>query len=443
MRSTPAGMQPDSVVQGERFWLFALSGKERSTLIATFAGWMLDGLDVMVYSFVLPSLIMLWHISKAQAGLLNTSTLVLSAVGGWLAGSLADRFGRVRILQVTIVWFALFTFLSGFANNYPTLLVLRGLQGLGFGGEWAVGSVLVGETIRASWRGRAVGVTQGGWAVGWAIAAIFYTLFSTHLPPNLAWRAMFWLGLLPALLAVWIRSHVSESAIYEDQRLAYEGQRVGNRIEGEPTSLAIFSPSLIRRTALASLLALGAQGGYYSINTWLPLYLNSRGLGVTHTGGYLMVVIAGSFTGYITSAHLADLLGRRSTLAMFAIGALLTVAAYSAFPISNRATLLLGFPLGFFPSGSFSPMGAFFTELYPTALRGSGQGFCYNLGRGVGALFPALVGSWSAHLGMARAIGAFAALAYVVMVLSLVLLPETQNTELQSETAGLLAEGER
>lgn len=413
-----------------RFWLFALSGKERSTLTATFAGWMLDGLDVMVYSFVLPSLIMLWHISKAQAGLLNTSTLVLSAVGGWMAGSLADRFGRVRLLQITIVWFAVFTFLSGFANNYHTLLILRGLQGLGFGGEWAVGSVLVGETVRPQWRGRAVGVTQAGWAIGWAVAAIFYTVFSTQLPPHLAWRAMFWVGLLPALLAVWIRSHVSESPLYQEQRLA---QRLAHHVKRRRTSLAIFSRPLIRRTALASLLALGAQGGYYSINTWLPLYLNSRGLSVTHTGGYLMVVIAGSFTGYIVSAHFADALGRRWTLAIFAVGALFTVVAYSAFPISNRATLLLGFPLGFFPSGSFSPMGAFFTELYPTSLRGSGQGFCYNLGRGVGALFPALVGSWSTHLGVARAIGAFAAIAYLIMVLSLLFLPETQHTELNPE----------
>lgn len=131
--STSAATEAKATAAERRFWLLALSSKERSTLTATFAGWMLDGLDVMVYSFVLPSLIALWHISKTQAGLLNTSTLVLSAVGGWLAGSLADRFGRVRVLQVTIVWFALFTFLSGFAKDYHTLLLLRGLQGLGFG----------------------------------------------------------------------------------------------------------------------------------------------------------------------------------------------------------------------------------------------------------------------------------------------------------------------
>lgn len=404
-----------------RFWLLALTPKERSTLTATFAGWMLDGLDVMVYSFVLPSLILLWGISKAQAGLLNTSALLLSAVGGWLAGLAADRFGRVRVLQVSIVWFASFTFLSGFTTNFHQLIVLRGLQGLGFGGEWAVGSVLVGETIRTRWRGRAVGVTQGGWAVGWGLAAVFYAFFSRVLPAELAWRAMFWVGLLPALLALWIRSHVSESTLF---------LRPSEKTTAPVAALSIFSPALLRTTVLASMVALGAQGGYYSITTWLPLYLNSRGLSVTHTSGYLLVIIAGSLTGYMVSAHCTDWLGRKPTLALFCILSLTAVLLYAFVPLSNHATLALGFPLGFFSSGTFSPMGAFFSELFPTSLRGSGQGFSYNCGRGVAALFPALVGTWSSHLGVLRAMATFAASAYLVTLLSLALLPETRGRDL-------------
>src|SRR5215467_3787660 len=183
-----------------RAWITQLNDQERSALTATFAGWMLDGMDVMVYSFVLPTLIVLWHISKAEAGVLGTSALLLSSLGGWLAGLAADRYGRVRVLQLTILWFAFFTFLSGFANGFTQLLICRGLQGLGFGGEWAVGSVLIGETIRSEYRGRAVGTVQGGWAIGWGISALFYTLFFAVLPPWLAWRAMFWVGILPALL---------------------------------------------------------------------------------------------------------------------------------------------------------------------------------------------------------------------------------------------------
>jgi MFS family permease len=407
----------------ERYWLTQLNDKERSTLVATFSGWMLDGMDVMVYSFVLPSLIVLWHISKGQAGLLGTSTLLLSSVGGWLAGLAADRFGRVKILQLTILWFAFFTFLSGFTNTFSQLFIIRGLQGLGFGGEWAVGSVLIGETIRAKYRGRAVGTTQAGWALGWGIAAVCYTVLFATLPMHLAWRVMFWIGILPALLALYVRSHVTESDIFARTATA--------RLTASPAEfLQIFSPHLLRVTLLASLVALGAQGGYYAITTFLPLYLSARGLSVTHTGGYLLVIIAGSFGGYLTSAWLADRLGRRVTLILFAVLAFLTVLLYMVIPIDNTITLLLGFPLGFFSSGSFSPMGAFFTELFPTHLRGSGQGFSYNLGRGVGALFPTMVGYFSNRMPLGVAIAVFAVTAYLLMILGVLFLPETRGLEL-------------
>src|SRR5258708_35444458 len=184
------------VETANKTWITHLNGKERSTLVATFTGWMLDGMDVMVYSFVLPTLISLWHISKGEAGLLGTSALLLSSLGGWLAGLAADRFGRVKVLQLTILWFAFFTFLSGFAHGFTQLLIFRGLQGLGFGGEWAVGSVLIGETIRHESPDAAVGTMPVGWAVGWGISALFYTLFFAGLPPGLAWRVVFWVCLL-------------------------------------------------------------------------------------------------------------------------------------------------------------------------------------------------------------------------------------------------------
>jgi MFS family permease len=407
------------VEAGNKAWITQLTFNERSTLVATFAGWMLDGMDVMVYSLVLPTLISLWHISKGEAGLLGTSALLLSSLGGWLAGLAADRYGRVKVLQLTILWFAFFTFLSGFAQ----LLIFRGLQGLGFGGEWAVGSVLIGETIRSEYRGRAVGTVQGGWAIGWGISALFYTFFFAVLPSGLAWRAMFWVGLLPALLAWWIRSHVSESDVFE-RSLAAKKARSSTHF------LQIFSPELLKTTLLASLVALGGQGGYHAITTWLPLYLSARGLSATHTGGYLLVVIAGAFAGYLTAAHLADRIGRKWTLILFAILSFMTVLLYTVLPISNHAMLFLGFPLGFFPSGAFSPMGAFFTELFPTSLRGSGQGFAYNLGRGVGALFPALVGYFSIHMQLGKAIAAFAVSGYLLMGLSVLLLPETRGMDL-------------
>ena len=408
-------------------WLSELSSTERSTLVATFGGWALDGMDVMAYSFVIPSLIAAWNISKDQAGQLATVALLISAVGGWLAGTLADRFGRVRVLQLTIVWFAFFTFLCGFTNSFSQLLVTRGLQGLGFGGEWAVGSVLMGETIRAEHRGKAVGTVQGGWAVGWGIAAIFYTLLFKFLPEPVAWRMMFWIGILPALLVFYIRRSVPEPVVFTETR------RTTHARGADQMFLALFSGDVLRVTLLTSLLSVGAQGGYYAITTWLPTFLKTeRGLSVLNTGGYLLVVIMGSFAGYMVSAYLTDRLGRRKTLILFAVCSFVAVISYTYLPLSNAAMLVLGFPLGFFASGVFSPIGAFFTELFPNNVRGSGQGFSYNVGRGVGAVFPTLVGILGKRLPLGQAIAIFAASAYLLMILGTVLLPETRGRELQA-----------
>ncbi len=419
--------QPEVATPSQQpFWIFDLTAPERSTLVATFGGWALDGMDVMVYSFVIPTLIAAWHISKGQAGLLGTAALLISAVGGWLAGLLADRFGRVRVLQITILWFALFTFLSGFTNSFWQLLMTRGLQGLGFGGEWAVGSVLMGEAIRAQHRGKAVGTVQGGWAVGWAVTAICYTVLFSVLPATTAWRAMFWIGILPALLVFYIRRNVPEPDVFNRTRAREAALGEGSHF------LEIFSPAMLKITFLTALLATGVQGGYYAITTWLPTFLKTaRGLSVLNTGGYLFVVIVGSFVGYMISAWLADRLGRKRTLILFAVCSFLTVTAYTYLPISNSVMLVLGFPLGFFASGSFSPVGAFFTELFPSRLRGSGQGFSYNFGRAIGALFPTLVGYLSARITLGHAISAFAVAAYLVMILAVLLLPETRGKELQ------------
>jgi MFS family permease len=410
-----------------RPWMLDLTADERSTLIATFGGWALDGMDVMVYSFVIPTLIAAWHMSKGQAGLLSTVALLISAVGGWLAGLLADRFGRTRILQLTIVWFAVFTFLSGFTNSFWQLLVVRGLQGLGFGGEWAVGSVLMGEAIRARYRGKAVGTVQAGWAIGWGVTAISYTVLFSALPAAMAWRAMFWIGILPALLVFYIRRYVPEPDVFRRTRAREASLGEGSNF------LEIFNPTLLRTTLLTALLAVGAQGGYYAITTWLPTFLKTtRGLSVLNTGAYLFVVIVGSFIGYMVSAWLADRLGRKQTLVLYAICSFVTVVAYTYLPISNSVMLVLGFPLGFFASGVFSPIGAFFTELFPSRIRGSGQGFSYNVGRGIGALFPTLVGYMGARMGLGHAISTFAVIAYLTMVVATLMLPETRGRELQA-----------
>ncbi len=420
-------MMEQSVREGKLAWISELSPPERSTLVATFGGWGLDGMDVMVYSFVIPSLIAAWHISTGDAGWLATAALLTSALGGWLAGLLADRFGRAKILQLTILWFAVFTFLSGFTNSFWGLLMTRGLQGLGFGGEWAVGSVLMGEAIRAKHRGKAVGVVQGGWAVGWAIAAIFSVILFSWLPKEYAWRAMFWIGILPALLVFYIRRNVPEPEVFAKTRAKVAAGGIA------PHFLDIFAPAVLKTTILTSILGVGVQGGYYAVTTWLPTYLKTvRHLSVLNTGWYMIVIIVGSFCGYMISAYLADGIGRKKALILFAACCALSVVAYTYLPLANGPVmLLLGFPLGFFVSGSFSPVGSFFTELFPSHLRGSGQGFSYNIGRALGALFPTMVGYLSAMLTLGKAIALFAVAAYAIMIVAVLLLPETRGKELR------------
>jgi MFS family permease len=417
---SPQTPELENLSPANGLWIRQLSAPERAAFIATFGGWMLDGMDVMVYSLVLPTLLLEWHISKGQAGLLSTSTLLLSSLGGWLAGILADRVGRVRILKLTIFWFAFFTFLSGFTRNFEQLLVVRSLQGLGFGGEWAVGAALMGESIRTRFRGRVVGTVQAGWSIGWGVSVILFTILFSRLPHEIAWRVMFWIGILPALLIVYIRSKVQEPEIYRSKKQ-------------DARFLDLFSRLHLRTALLAAVVALGAQGGYYAVTTWLPLYLrSSRGLSTLNTGSYLFVVIIGAFSGYLTAAYLTDVIGRKRTLILFAACSFLAVIFYSGFPISNHLMLVLGFPLGFFPSGSFSPMGAYFSELFPTSMRASGAGFAYNFGRGAGALFPTLVGYVSGHTSLGFAISIFGSGAYLIMILGVLFLPETRGQHLEA-----------
>jgi MFS family permease len=402
-------------------WWSELSRGERATFWACFGGWALDAFDFQFYSFVIPTLRKEWNLTAGQAGSLATAALLSSALGGWLAGLLSDRIGRVRTLQITILWFAVFTCLSGLARGYWDMFFARALIGLGFGGEWAAGAVLMGEVISSRHRGKAVGGVQSGWALGWGAAAILYTIVFSQLPEQTAWRVLFFAGILPAFLVLFIRRHVEEPAVF--RAAAASGER-GSFLE-------IFSPRILRTTLLAALLATGAQGGYYAITTWLPSFLKTeRKLSVFNTGGCLGVIIAGSFCGYLVGAYLADRLGRRRNFFVFALGCMATVLLYTQVPITDRQMLFLGFPLGFFASGIFSGMGAFFTELFPTRIRGSGQGFSYNFGRGVGALFPSVVGYLSATMPLGRAIGIFAASAYAVLFIAAVLLPETRGREL-------------
>jgi MFS family permease len=288
----------------------------------------------------------------------------------------------------------------------------------------------MGEVIRAEHRGKAVGALQTGFPAGWGAAALLATLLFSVLPQDVAWRALFWLGLTPALLVFFLRRFVKESPVFAEtrQNLAAAGK--------EANFLEIFSPKMLRTTILTCLLSTGAQGGFYAITTWLPTYLRTeRHLTILGTGGYLAVIILGSVIGGLVGAWLCDRIGRRSSFIVFAGCAIVTVVVYTQIPVDDALMLFLGFPLGFFPQGVFSGMGPFLTELFPTRMRGSGQGFTYNFGRGIAALNPLLVGLLSASLPLGQSIGVFSVIAYGLLAIAALLLPETRGRRLTTEAA--------
>ncbi|GGY74401.1 MFS transporter [Streptomyces omiyaensis] len=403
-------------------WLRALGPRGRRAFGGAFGGYALDSYDFFTLPLSMVAIAAYFNLDKGQTGLLTTVTLVVSAVGGALAGVLADRVGRVKALMITVITYALFTVLCGFAPNYETLLVFRALQGLGFGGEWAVGAILVAEYASARHRGRTLGAVQSAWAAGWALAVIVYTLVFQFSEADLAWRILFWTGALPALLVVWVRRHVEDAPQAAAAREA-SADRGSLR--------AVFRPGLLRVTLFATLLSTGVQGGYYTLATWVPTFLKTeRGLTVVGTGGYLTLLISGAFTGYLTGGHLTDRIGRKRNIALFAVLSAASVIAYTQIPAgSNTLLLFLGFPLGFCMSAIFSGFGSFLAELYPTPVRGTGQGLTYNTGRAVGAIFPTLVGFLSESWGVGGAL-VFGAVGYGLAVLALLGLPETRGKEL-------------
>jgi MFS family permease len=406
-------------------WLRTLGPAGRRAFAGAFGGYGLDSYDFQVLPLGLAAIAATFHLTSGAAGLLSTVTLVVSAVGGLLAGMLADRIGRVRTLVITVATYAVFTVLCGFAPSYPVLLVLRGLQGLGFGGEWAIGAVLVAEYALPRHRGRTLGFVQSSWAVGWALAVIVYTVVFSLASPSVAWRILFITGALPGLLVLYLRRRVTDAPT-----------RRADTARGRGSFTAIFRSGLARPTCYAALLATGVQGGYYTLATWLPTYLKTaRHLSAVGTGGYLAFVISGAFVGYVTGGYLTDLFGRRRTFALFAAMSAVIILSYTRIPDgADTAVLILGFPLGFASSAIFSGFGAFLAELYPTPLRATGQGFTYNFGRAVGACFPTVVGFLATSWGIGAAL-AFGAVGYAIAAFALLGLPETVGRELTGESA--------
>ncbi len=408
-------------------WYRELSGLERRTFWGCFGGWALDATDAQIFSFIIPALIVSLKVSRSQIGDLGTISLIAAALGGWISGVLADRYGRVWVIKFTIIWFAFFTFLAGFVQSYDQMLIVRVLQGLGFGGEWGAGAVLVGEIIQPRDRGKAVGCLQSGYSFGWAAATILSTLAFLWLPADYAWRALLWLGVLPAFLVIFIRRFIQEPAVFQQAKAV-------ERVSGiHPGFFAIFHPSILRTTVLASLLALGVIGAGSVTIYWLPTFMKTvRHLSVAGVGTFIITIVVGSFLGFIGSAYLTDIVGRRRNFLIFSIMSCVVMFSYMYLALGYWELLLLGMPFGFFTSGSYSSLGPYFTELFPTAIRGTGQSFSYNFGKGVGGLSVAGVGWLAQKIPLGDSIGAVALGGYLLAIVATLLLPETRGLHLSA-----------
>ncbi|WP_233272963.1 MFS transporter [Paraburkholderia acidisoli] len=404
-------------------WYTELTKAEKRTYWACFSGWGLDAMDTQMYALAIPTLIALWGMTRGEAGILGTTVLIMASLGGWIAGILADRYGRVRVLQITILWFSAFTLLSAFTNSFGQLMVTRGLQGLGFGGEWAVGAVLISETIRPQVRGRAVGSLQAGWAIGYGVAVLLSTLLFSSLEPAMAWRVLFAIGLLPTLLVLWIRRSIEEPPLFAQIRKQHA--------EDRPSIWAVFDKPTRGTTLKAILLTFGIYGGNYTMITWLPAYLKmALHLSIANVGGYLAINILGSFAGAFLNGWMADRFGRRKTFVVIAVLQAIAVATYTLAPITLPVTLVLGFVLGTLQSGTAAGTGAYIAELFPTRIRASAQGLCGNAGRAIGAIMPTMVGVLSAKLDLGAAMGLCACISYLLVVTAALLLPETRGRDL-------------
>jgi MFS family permease len=414
-------------------WYWTLSAPGRVAFWATFGGWAIDAYNQMTLGFVLPAVTAAFALSTTQAGLLGTVSLVTSAVGGAMAGALADAFGRIRVLILSIGAYALFGFLAGCAQSYEQLLVCLTLQGLGFGGEWAAGAVLVAEYAQATQRGRVVGAVQSAWTIGNAAVLIANTLAFKLASPEIAWRMMFWAGAVPAVVLLWVRSRVQESPVYlAEAAVRAAGTEAGAKsgsVKPGSALLGLFRRDYFRVTLAAALLSVGVIGGGLAI--WLPTYLEQvRHLTVEGLSAYMGIQVIGAFIGCISAGYVLDALGRRRGMALFAIGSALSAWAYVVLPPGDAwLVFAIGFPLGFFGSGIYSGLAVYLSELYPTELRGAGQGFGYNIGRGIGAVGPAAIGVAAARVGLSDAL-AMAATSYGLCLIALLFLPETRGKQL-------------
>jgi MFS family permease len=393
----------------------------RRAVVAAGLGWMLDSFDVTLFALVLPAVRADLGLSTAAGGALGSVALLAAAAGGVCFGWLSDRFGRTRALMLSVVLYSVFTAACGFATTFAQFVVFRIFLGLGMGGEWASGATLVSETWSAEHRGKALALMQSAWAIGYALgAAVNYVV-----QPAFGWRAVFFVGILPAFLTLWVRRNVEEPEIWR------RAQRGGT---GRPSLRRLFDRDLAGLTIALTLMNACTLFGWWSFNLWLPSYLQEPaarggvGLRMLSSSAMIVVMQVGMWLGYITFGIVSDRIGRKPTY----VGYLLAAAVLLFVYVSVRVPLVLlalGPFVAFFATGYFSGFGAVTAEIFPTRIRSIAQGFTYNIGRIVSAAAPFTVGALAQTHGFGAALS-ISSLAFLLAALLWIWIPETRGRQL-------------
>jgi MFS family permease len=416
-----AAISNSSSDDGLLTWWTEADTRARNAFIAASLGWMLDSFDVMLYAIVLAALLTdpVLQLSNGAAGILGSITLIAAAVGGIVFGVLADRIGRKKALMSAVLIYSVFTAACGFAQTVAQLALFRILLGFGMGGEWATGAALVSESFPARHRGKALAFVQSAWAIGYGLAA----LVNLIVMPVWGWRGVFFVGVLPALFTIWMRQRVEEPAIWR-QTSSKERGRIS----------ALFAPGMARLTVFITLMNACTLFGWWGLNSWVPAYLNlppSRGgigLSSATMSWFIIAMQAGMWLGYISFGYIADAFGRKRTYILFVLAASILLPAYG-FLREPVLLLILGPLVAFFGTGYYSGFGAVIVELYPTTVRATAAGVCYNTGRIASAAAPFIVGTLSASRGFGAAF-AVAGFAFMLAALAWIGIPETHNREL-------------
>jgi MFS family permease len=413
---------------------------QRRTLLAASLGWMLDAFDVMLYALVLAYIMRDLHMDKRTAGLLSTLMLLASGAGGLLFGMIADRVGRARALSLSILTYSVFSFASGLSQTVLQLAIFRTLLGLGMGGEWNTGATLVAETWPSHLRARALAMVQSSWAIGYAMAALVSGVMLRYTN----WRYVFFVGILPALVTLWIRRSVPESEMWLTKAHApataaagaarNSGQIVVSD-KGDGKLSQIFHPPLFRNTVALVLVNLFGLFGWWGLFTWIPPYLSipaeqgGRGFGVLSTTELLLTLnLLGMLPGYLLFGLAADRLGRKGAFILYLGAAGLLVPLY-AMARSPHALMLMGIAVAFFGTGFFSGSGLIASELFPTAIRARALGVTYNGARMLSAVAPFVIGAFGQKHGLDSAFYLCAG-AFLLAAICVLPLPETRGREL-------------